>query len=78
MGSVFTLGKRKPIVGNGEELRKMNYYRHSTVFPFPEFFSSYFHTRREIHHTQQFSLVLNPPSQKISFSNIYNFFTGIS
>lgn len=48
MGSAFTLGKRKPIVGNGEELRKITYYRHSKVFLFSEFFSSYFHTCREI------------------------------
>lgn len=77
MGSVFTLGKRKPIVGNREELRKINSYRHNTVFPFSEFFSFYFRTQRKIHHTQQFSLVLNPPSQKISFSNTSCFFIGI-
>lgn len=78
MGSVFNLGRRKPIVGNGEELRKRTYYRHNIVFPFFEFFSSNFHTHREIHYTQQFSLVLNPPSQKIYFSNTNCFFTGIS
>lgn len=75
MGSAFTLGKRKPIVGNGEELRKITYYSHSTVFLFSDFFSSYFHTCREIHHTQLFSLLLHLPSQKISFSNTNCFFS---
>lgn len=39
MGSVFTSEKRKPILT--EEVRKPNCYRHNTVFPFSEFFSSY-------------------------------------
>lgn len=49
MASVFTPEKRKPIVA--EEVRKSNCYRHKTVFPFSEFFSSYSILVKKFTHT---------------------------